>query len=513
MVTSGPAARLALVLLALAAAAACTRPSQRAEGQDGSAGPAASRAVLFVGADLRGYVAPCGCSENMRGGIARAAEQIALSRRSKVPTLFVEGGDSLFGPGPLQEAQVPQEERKARALAQAFQQMGLSVRARGELDDTRGEPFRRSLGLPELDPGQARVLEAGAARVGVAAGSTAAELLKAAQKARESGAVFVLGLYHQTLGEAQRLAADPALQADLLVATHSAGAAADGGKLLGGGGAPVVQLQDKGQMMLRVDLAFEGGAARFEPLRTAEDAEKEAGALQERIALLNVQVNEPGIDRELHAMKQKKIEELVARRAAVLSAPPPPMQGKNAFSIRLVPLDAALPMEAAVKGTVDAYDRDVSTLNLEWAKKHGKDCPAPTAREPGFVGTAACAECHEDSMPVYRESKHAHAFATLVDLGKQYHLNCVGCHVTGAYQPGGVCRVDKVAGRENVGCESCHGPGWAHSEDPTLKNIDRKPGEEVCVRCHEGENSPHFNFVKYLPQILGPGHGQPLKKK
>lgn len=479
----------------------------------GKSGP--GRAVLFVAADLRGYVAPCGCSENMRGGIARAAEQLAQARKSGLPALFVEGGDSLFGPGPLKDAQVPQEERKARAIAQSFQQMGLAVRARGELDDARGEAFRRSLQLPELQPGEAKVLDTGAAKLGVAAGGTDAELLQAAKKARDLGAAFVVGLYHRPFSDAQRLAADPALQADLLVATHSNGIeAADDGKLLQSqnGGVPVVQLQDKGQMLLRVDLAFEGGSDRFQPLRSTQDVEKEAASLQQRITLLNVQVNEPGIDPQLHALKQQKIDELVARRAALLSAPPPQMQGKNAFSIRFVPLDAALPMDPSVKATVDAYDRDVGKLNLEWARAHGKDCPEPTAGTPGFVGTARCAECHDEAMAVYRKSKHARAYATLVEAGKPYHLNCIGCHVTGAYQPGGVCRVDKIEGREHVGCESCHGPGSAHADDPTVKNIARKPDQQTCAGCHEHENSPNFDFAKYLPQILGPGHGQPLAK-
>ena len=29
-----------------------------------------------------------------------------------------------------------------------------------------------------------------------------------------------------------------------------------------------------------------------------------------------------------------------------------------------------------------------------------------------------------------------------------------------------------------------------------------------CVGCHNPENSPHFDFALYLPQILGKGHGR-----
>jgi hypothetical protein len=158
---------------------------------------------------------------------------------------------------------------------------------------------------------------------------------------------------------------------------------------------------------------------------------------------------------------------------------------------------------------VTAYDADVGKMNLEWAKAHGQDCPAPEKGQAAFVGNTACAECHAESFPVWEASKHHHAWKTLEDAGKQFHLNCTGCHVTGWEKPGGVCRLDKVAGRENVGCESCHGPGSLHAEDPSADNIIARPGQDLCVTCHNRENSPHFDFATYVPKILGPGHGQP----
>ena len=32
----------------------------------------------------------------------------------------------------------------------------------------------------------------------------------------------------------------------------------------------------------------------------------------------------------------------------------------------------------------------------------------------------------------------------------------------------------------------------------------------VCIRCHEAENSPHFDDARYRPFIVGPGHGETL---
>jgi hypothetical protein len=36
-----------------------------------------------------------------------------------------------------------------------------------------------------------------------------------------------------------------------------------------------------------------------------------------------------------------------------------------------------------------------------------------------------------------------------------------------------------------------------------------RPGPSVCVGCHTAENSIHFDYAKYLPRVLGPGHGMP----
>ena len=156
-----------------------------------------------------------------------------------------------------------------------------------------------------------------------------------------------------------------------------------------------------------------------------------------------------------------------------------------------------------------AYDKDVGFLNLAYAKEHGHDCPAPEKGQAAYVGNARCKDCHEEAFPIWEKSKHAHGYATLVEKEKQYHLDCIGCHVTGWQKPSGVCRIDKTAGHEGIGCEACHGPGSIHSEDPSDDNIARGNTAETCTGCHDPENSPNFDFATYLAQITGPGHGAP----
>ena len=109
------------------------------------------------------------------------------------------------------------------------------------------------------------------------------------------------------------------------------------------------------------------------------------------------------------------------------------------------------------------------------------------------------------------EPHPARAWATLVRVGRQSDLACVGCHVTGWREPGGACDIGAVEGRQDVQCEACHGAAGEHAKDPP-GHIEAKVGKATCLRCHEAANSPHFDFEKYRPGVVGPGHGAPLAK-
>ncbi|ADO74112.1 multiheme c-type cytochrome [Stigmatella aurantiaca] len=501
--------RLVALLAVLASGLAGCKRSQ--EPRPEQAPPSASGAILLLSADTRGYLGPCGCSENMRGGIARAAWQVQEARKSALPLLYIDGGDSLFGHPTLTPSEVPQEELKAKTLAEAMKRMGLAVRATGELDDVRGVAFRQGLGLPELPPGGMKLLPAGSRQVGVVAVQDAAQLAQASTQARGAGADFVVALFHGTVEAAQAAVATPGVEADLVLATHTDSEFSGEENKLVRASVPVVGIQNKGRSLLRVDLAFGAQKGRLSLRKSQEDTDREAALLDQRMALLNKEINIPDIAPARKQLQQGKLAELVARKQQLLTAPVATSEAAPGFTLRFLPLESTLPDQPEVKALVTAYDRDVGELNLAWAQEHGQDCPPPKKGEAAFVGNASCQECHAEAFPVWEKSKHHHAWKTLVDVGKQFHLNCVSCHVTGYEQPGGVCRLDKVAGREDVGCESCHGPGSLHAEDPTPQNVVAKPGRDLCVTCHNPENSPHFDFATYLPKVLGPGHGKPGK--
>ncbi|HEY8431887.1 MAG TPA: cytochrome c family protein, partial [Sandaracinaceae bacterium] len=137
--------------------------------------------------------------------------------------------------------------------------------------------------------------------------------------------------------------------------------------------------------------------------------------------------------------------------------------------------------------------------------------PEPPAEgQPHYVGSQACAACHGAAVRWWRTTMHGRAYATLADQNKNYNLSCVGCHVTGYLRPGG-STVTHVEGLENVGCESCHGPGSQHVADPTgaAVNVVRSPEESTCRGCHNPEHSDRFHFETYRQLMIAPGHGLP----
>ena len=466
-------------------------------------------AKLFVTAELKGYLGPCGCSENMRGGIERTAFQIVQARKAGAPVFFIDSGDALFGAAQIPPEAVPQQERKARALADAFKLMGLQTRATGPLDDAREKAFRLSLGLPELPGSQLQLLDLGTAKLGVVNAEEVAQLAPRAAAARAQGAKFVLALVQQPFDVVSKATADGVAGVDFILATRSKDEFSSETSKLVRGPTPLAQVQSKGRTLLAIDLTLGDPAAQFELLRGAADTERELVALDSRIELLRAQVNEPMLAQPLKVLRKAKLEEVIARREALAAAPPPEPAGKNVFSVRFIPIEASFPALPEAVELVTAYDRDVGQINLQWAKENGKDCPPPEKGQSGYAGNAACLECHEEAFPVWNTSKHAEAYPTLEKIGKNHHLDCIGCHVTGWQQPGGTCRIDNVTGRDHVGCESCHGPGAVHAADASDDNIGKGNEPKSCIGCHDKENSPHFEFDAYVAKILGPGHGQP----
>lgn len=124
-----------------------------------------------------------------------------------------------------------------------------------------------------------------------------------------------------------------------------------------------------------------------------------------------------------------------------------------------------------------------------------------------YVGSARCGECHETEYETFKKhsvkSKSWKSVAIMAsDLTKAELEGCYECHTTG-YGKGGFVSIESTPQFADVGCETCHGPGAAHSEFGEPDLITRKPDVKSCETCH---NESRVQAFGYKPLISSGAH-------
>lgn len=171
-------------------------------------------------------------------------------------------------------------------------------------------------------------------------------------------------------------------------------------------------------------------------------------------------------------------------------------------------LDRTYPEEPSMRDAVAAVLGDINERNRRLAeermaqlqKSRSGSAAADQGETRDYLGSQTCAGCHPRENDIWLTSRHAHAFDILVKKNADFNPECVGCHVTGFRARGGFEDARNTPDLINVQCESCHGPGKTHPQDP------RKPygvagGEVSCRPCHTATNSPGFDFASYWPKV------------
>lgn len=171
-----------------------------------------------------------------------------------------------------------------------------------------------------------------------------------------------------------------------------------------------------------------------------------------------------------------------------------------------------------------------------------------------YVGIKKCKTCHNSKkkgaqFTIWENGPHSKAFETLksekaLDVAKTAGIEgnawessqCLRCHTTG-YEKGGYeiksddfwvfdksdkkakKAVKRMTGLQNVGCESCHGPGNDYKKKKTMVAITAgeitgesvglwTPSEAMCVECHN-QASPTYKEFIYDERIKEVSHPYP----
>jgi hypothetical protein len=205
-----------------------------------------------------------------------------------------------------------------------------------------------------------------------------------------------------------------------------------------------------------------------------------------------------------------------------------------------VALDASFKDSPEVREAFLAYQEELKSLWLGGLLEDIKPRPHPSGHK--FVGSEACADCHEEEFDIWKDGHdgdggpHFKATKDLTDPGERtwvkrnYDPECVSCHVTGwspqNYYPyeSGYMDLAKDTLLHGNGCENCHGPGSAHvaaENDGINEALQEKLRKEMivtkeqaktrmCFSCHDLDNSPDYaeaedGWEKYWPTVA---HGE-----
>jgi hypothetical protein len=503
--TTGMRHFLAVLALATTLCGSCSRSNPSKE-------PDAPSLRLAVVTDLKGYLEPCGCTSDPLGGIDRLAGQIRTLREGAVPVVFLIAGDTFFDAAALEPVRIDQANRNAKTLAGILGSLGVTAVLPGRRDRAQPpeviEALRQASDFPWLAMSvevESLPTQAGSLRlnvVGVRPGSERNAVAATLGAAAQSD--LTIALVDGSRRDANRIGAidgvdfvlQGGLDEDEAVSPHQAGKAW------------VLHASRQGQGLTVVDVYRKSGTEPFvdrsewSRVESAARLDRQIGDLSAKIASWEKSGKVDGADLDT---QRRRLAGLTSERAT-LDAPTMHPDG-NALFATWIRLDKNAPKDPRVQKRMHEHDKVVNEANrVAFADLE----PPPLG--PGdvaYVGSQACSSCHVTAFSWWRNHAHGVAYLTLQQRNKEYNLDCVGCHVTGYNQPGGSTvthNLDRAL--VNVGCESCHGPGAAHTKNPEVA-IVRDPPASTCLVCHSPEHSDLFDYDAYRKTLVVPGHGLP----
>lgn len=443
--------------------------------------------VYVTGSD-DGYLDACGCdTDGLLGGLPRRAKLISILSGGNKKALIVSNGGLVTGTTPI-------DQRKFTTFVFAMMQMGYAALALTDRELALGREKLTEMGI---------FLGDGGALLGT-------NLVDVAPTPLPLPSVPLV---------AQLIDGESVVVASAVATSRAARyRAADGG----------VELADPARALQAV-LASHLDSEHVIVLAQMNDAE--AVALAEAIPAIDWIVLRGGEHEEF----PREVPVQVGTTLIVTTGHKGKFLGTLRFGTggelnehRSHPIVDTLDKDEDVVLVIDSMYRDWLFIDKPIEEYYSRQ-PAPGGA--AYVGAeeGSCASCHPRAWATWAASKHAHAWQTLVDQdlppppddkrGHQRHAiwdpDCVRCHVTGFGEVSGYAGIERERSEAplvNVSCEACHGPAGDHAEraaggDSRWPNgpapkVATGAAEALCVRCHDPDNSPHFELAAYWAGVI-----------
>lgn len=470
--------------------------------------PSPAAALVLTG-EAHGYLEPCGCSENQSGGFARRSDLFRQIRDKGWPVAGLDLGGTL-------KRSRKQSEFKFSAITDALRLLDYRGLGLGPEELRLGPAYLISKHVMPADgtPGLSFLganetffavpdLEGGPKKV------TIAELGDV-----KIGAAMVLGESKQR-------------------GLYPEGAAAD------------ATFTSPSEALTEVVQQFEEAGTQLEVLLSYSSLD-ESRRLAEQFPQLDVVVSaggpeDPGGTPEMIGDTLLVTVGHKGKYAGVLAFYP--QNTEQPLRYELVDLNRKhFRHDPAMDEVMKEYQRTLADNLSDLFADMPEDFPPGDGE---YVGAAKCGECHKKAYEKWKSTKHAQAYVSLESgrdhfegtwVERIHDPECLSCHVTGwnpqetrpimsgflpeaiAAERGQPHRYELLKGQQ---CENCHGPGSQHVDVMArwLKNADSVPQTDVasaraavkidlatardqlCIQCHDYENSPEFEFDSYWKEV------------
>ncbi|MCP4500591.1 MAG: hypothetical protein GY822_11580 [Deltaproteobacteria bacterium] len=518
-----------------------------------------TRLALLWTASVQGYVAPCGCTAEPLGGIAR---HLALVNEAKEKfgerVLVLDAGDLLFEKANDHHvADECQANARVELLLSNYAKAKLAATTLGDLDDVRGAEWRdervKKAGVLTLGVNLPRAItvgakhsagelfERGGLKIGVSAfflddkslsvvnedAKVVRPLLQAQVDSLLSKGAQAIVLLAQATRKQTRLMMNGVTGVDVVILGRRPGEQPTQAEQLSSGAvilAAGAQAQHIGIAELELGNRKAGVSLPLDD--GGERARQRSHRLQKKIEQYQKQVAELDEGPRKEFVKERIVAaqvELKAQATAVVVAPEAPH-----IQVRSVALSRQSDVDKEALAALKGYEKSVPRLVSSC--EENIVCEPAEPNMPTYVGAETCAGCHRaanrfwqkqvqksvaiaaDGTSFERDVGHVKAWDTLVEAGKESDRSCVGCHSIGFMEPGGYCKTSEVGFRTGVQCESCHGPGSLHITEGDARYLPRPTVDErTCRGCHQVPHIPStesFVYNEKLLHILGKGHGE-----
>ena len=446
------------------------------------------------------------------GGLPRRATVIEQAR-SESTVAVIDGGDLFWRGGALSDLRLSQQREKARLMAENMSALGWDAWVPGDADWELGVDFVqgliRSYSLPILAgnlrcgemsyPGH-RLVERDGRRVGFVGvvdytldGCEVGDPIKAAREAVEAlgDPDVVVGVFHGS-SQLDGKILNAVAGIDFFLNGQSGRSMANPKKVhnsffVGSG--------RKGKKIGRLDLYWKGNDGPWIPQGEEDAVEERISRYRVIIERTQESLKDATDPKTLERLKKRAehYQEQVKKQTELL-ADKGQSGSTRRFKNHLVGLDSKISDHPATKTMLEASKERIDSI----AKQS-----ADTSRvgHLPFLGSETCRACHIPQYTQWKETRHASAYATLVADNRAMDSECFACHVTGAHHPKGPQLPTSVGLLQDVGCESCHGPGQAHLAQP-VGTMQAAKAEQSCVTCHDGiKDEGRFDPDTYLPKV------------